>query len=87
MIDRFGFGPQSQIVELASNDGYLLQWFVKAGVPSLGIEPAANVAAAAEDQGVTTLVRFFGVEVAEELTAQESLCRPPAGQQRARPGA
>ena len=70
MIDRFGFGPQSQIIELASNDGYLLQWFVKAGVPSLGIEPAANVAAAAEEKGVTTLVRFFGVELAEELAAQ-----------------
>ena len=70
MIDRFGFGPQSQVIELASNDGYLLQWFVKAGVPSLGIEPAANVAAAAEEKGVTTLVRFFGVELAEELAAQ-----------------
>ena len=70
MIDRFGFGPQSQIIEVASNDGYLLQWFVKAGVPSLGIEPAANVAAAAEEKGVTTLVRFFGVELAEELAAR-----------------
>jgi hypothetical protein len=70
MIDRFGLGPHSQVIELASNDGYLLQWFVKAGVPSLGIEPAANVAAAAEGKGVSTLVRFFGVELAEELTAQ-----------------
>ena len=43
--------PDSSVVELASNDGYLLQWFVKAGVPALGIEPAANVAAAAEDTG------------------------------------
>jgi hypothetical protein len=70
MIDRFGFGPQSQVIELASNDGYLLQWFVKAGVPALGIEPAANVAAAAEEKGVTTLVRFFGIELAKELAAQ-----------------
>jgi hypothetical protein len=70
MIDRFGFGPHSEVIELASNDGYLVQWFVKAGVPSLGIEPAANVAAAAEEKGVSTLVRFFGVELAEELTAQ-----------------
>ena len=70
MIDRFGVGPHSQVIELASNDGYLLQWFVKAGVPSLGIEPAANVAAAAEAKGVNTLVRFFGVELAQELTAQ-----------------
>jgi C-methyltransferase C-terminal domain/Putative zinc binding domain/Methyltransferase domain len=70
MIDRFGFGPESHVVELASNDGYLLQWFVKAGVPALGIEPAANVAAAAEERGVTTLVRFFGTELARELAAE-----------------
>jgi hypothetical protein len=49
MIDRLDLGSTSQVVELASNDGYLLQWFVKAGIPSLGIEPAANVAAAAEE--------------------------------------
>ena len=70
MIDRFGLGPQSHVVELASNDGYLLQWFVKAGVPALGIEPAANVAAAAEERGVTTLVRFFGTELAHELVVE-----------------
>ena len=84
MIDRFRFGPHSEVIELASNDGYLLQWFVKAGVPSLGIEPAANVAAAAEAKGVSTLVRFFGVELAEELSGAGSLCRPPGRQQRAR---
>ena len=70
MFQRFGYGPHSQVIELASNDGYLLQWFVKAGVPSLGIEPAANVAEAAEERGVPTLVRFFGVELAEELAAR-----------------
>jgi hypothetical protein len=70
MIDRFGFDETSSVIELASNDGYLLQWFVKAGVPALGIEPAANVAAAAEERGVPTLVRFFGVELAHELTSQ-----------------
>jgi hypothetical protein len=70
MIDRFGYGPHSQVIELASNDGYLLQWFVKAGIPALGIEPAANVAAAAEDVGVPTLVRFFGVDLANELAAE-----------------
>jgi SAM-dependent methyltransferase len=69
MIDRFGYGPRSHVVEVASNDGYLLQWFVKAGVPCLGIEPAANVAAAAESIGVPTLVRFFGVDLAHELVA------------------
>jgi SAM-dependent methyltransferase len=70
MIDRFGLGPDSQVIELASNDGYLLQWFVKAGVPALGIEPAANVAAVAEEKGVPTLVRFFGVELANELVGE-----------------
>jgi SAM-dependent methyltransferase len=70
VTDRFGYGPHSQVIELASNDGYLLQWFVKAGVPVIGIEPAANVAAAAEERGVPTLVRFFGTELAEELVAQ-----------------
>ena len=70
MIDRFGYDGGSQVVELASNDGYLLQWFVKAGVPALGIEPAANVAAAAEERGVPTLVRFFGAELAHELVGQ-----------------
>jgi hypothetical protein len=70
MTQRFGLGPTSSVVELASNDGYLLQWFVKSGIPVLGIEPAANVATVAEDQGVPTLVRFFGVELANELVAQ-----------------
>ena len=70
MIARFGLGERSQVIELASNDGYLLQWFVKAGVPAMGVEPAANVAAAAEKRGVPTLVRFFGVELAKELAAQ-----------------
>jgi hypothetical protein len=70
MIDRFGLDGRSQVIEVASNDGYLLQWFVKAGVPALGIEPAANVAVAAEERGVPTLVRFFGVELARELVAE-----------------
>ena len=70
MVDRFGLDAGSHVIELASNDGYLLQWFVKAGIPALGIEPAANVAEAAEEKGVSTLVRFFGVELAEELAAE-----------------
>jgi SAM-dependent methyltransferase len=70
MTARFGLGPSSSVMELASNDGYLLQWFVKAGIPVLGIEPAANVAVAAEEKGVSTLVRFFGVELANELVAE-----------------
>ncbi len=70
MTRRFGLGPTSSVIELASNDGYLLQWFVKAGIPVLGIEPAANVAAAAEERSVPTLVRFFGVELARQLAAE-----------------
>jgi hypothetical protein len=70
MASRFGLGPASFVVELASNDGYLLRWFVEMGIPCLGIEPAANVARAAEERGVPTLVRFFGRELAEELAAE-----------------
>jgi len=70
MIKRFALGPRSQVVELASNDGYLLQYFVLAGIPSLGIEPAANVAAAAVTKGVPTLVKFFNRQSAEELATQ-----------------
>ena len=54
----------SLVVELASNDGYLLQHFLPLGVPVLGIEPAANVAKVAIDKGIPTLVEFFGVELA-----------------------
>jgi hypothetical protein len=69
MTQRLGLGPSHSVIELASNDGYLLQWFVKSGIPVLGIEPAANVAVAAEERGVPTLVRFFGVELARQLVA------------------
>jgi SAM-dependent methyltransferase len=68
--DTLRLGPDSLVVELASNDGYLLQHFVARGVPVLGIEPARNVAAAAEERGVPTLTRFFGVELARELVAE-----------------
>jgi SAM-dependent methyltransferase len=64
---RFGLGPMSRVIELGSNDGYLLQFFVQRGIPTLGIDPAANVAKAAEARGVPTLVKFFGVETAREL--------------------
>jgi hypothetical protein len=70
MAARLGLGPQSFVVEVASNDGYLLQYFVQRNVPVLGIEPAANVARVAVERGVPTLTRFFGVEVAKELAAQ-----------------
>ena len=58
------------MVELASNDGYLLQYFVERGIPALGVEPAANVARAAVERGVPTEVRFFGVEAARDLVAR-----------------
>jgi SAM-dependent methyltransferase len=70
MIGRFGLGPGSFVVEVASNDGYLLQYFVKQGVPVLGIEPAANVAKVAVEKGVPTLTRFFGARLASELAAE-----------------
>ena len=70
MIGRFGFGPKSQVIEIASNDGYLLQYFKQKGVPVLGIEPAKNVAEAAVARGIPTLTRFFGVKTARELVAQ-----------------
>jgi SAM-dependent methyltransferase len=70
MTQRFALGPKSQVVELASNDGYLLQYFMLDKIPVLGIEPAANVAAVAVQKGVPTLVKFFNRESAEELAAQ-----------------
>jgi len=67
MVERFGIDASNFVVELASNDGYLLQYFVEKKVPVLGIEPAANVAAVAVERGVPTLVKFFGRETAREL--------------------
>lgn len=65
--DRLGLGPGSFVVEVASNDGYLLQHFVRKGIPVLGIEPAANVARVAVEKGIPTLVKFFGEETARGL--------------------
>jgi SAM-dependent methyltransferase len=70
MQTRFGLSSKSFVAEVASNDGYLLQYLVRKGVPVLGIEPAANVAKAAIEKGVPTLVRFFGAELAKELAAE-----------------
>jgi 2-polyprenyl-3-methyl-5-hydroxy-6-metoxy-1,4-benzoquinol methylase len=67
MIQRFALNEQSSVVEVASNDGYLLQYFVKRNVPVLGIEPAANIAKVASAKGVPTLVKFFGTQLASEL--------------------
>jgi SAM-dependent methyltransferase len=68
-VERFALGPKSQVIELASNDGYLLQYFVTKGIPALGIDPAENVAKAAEARGVPTLARFFDASLGAELAA------------------
>ena len=67
MVKRFGYNASSQVIEIASNDGYLLQYFKEQGVPVLGIEPTANTAAAAKEKGIDSVVDFFGVRLAKEL--------------------
>lgn len=67
MTKRFGLGPQSLVVEVASNDGYLLQHFKAAGIGVLGVEPAANVAAVAVEKGIPSEVAFFNRETAQRL--------------------
>lgn len=69
---RWGLGPKSLVVEVASNDGYFLRWFAEAGIPVLGIEPARNVAVVAEERGIPTVAEFFGVALAERLVSEGS---------------
>jgi 2-polyprenyl-3-methyl-5-hydroxy-6-metoxy-1,4-benzoquinol methylase len=69
MVERFGFNAQSKVVEIASNDGYLLQYFHKKGIPVLGVEPAVNVSQVAKDKGIPVVNKFFGVQTATELAA------------------
>ncbi|NNF59473.1 MAG: methyltransferase domain-containing protein [Rhodothermaceae bacterium] len=70
ITERLGLGASSQVVELASNDGYLLRWFAERGIPCLGVEPAANVAEAAEARGIPTRVAFFGEAEAKQMVAE-----------------
>ncbi len=70
MVGRFEINAESFVVELASNDGYLLQYFVEKGIPVLGVEPAANVARAAIEKGVPTIVKFFGERSALEMAEE-----------------
>ena len=86
ITDRLGLGPDSFVVEVASNDGYLLQHFVRKGIRSSGIEPAANVAKVAEEKGIPTLVKFFGEQTARELAAAGEEGGPDLRGQRARAG-
>jgi len=70
MTQRFGYTSNSLVIEVASNDGYLLQYFHQNNIPVLGIEPTANTAAAAKEKGVDSVVDFFGVRLAKELVAK-----------------
>src|SRR5439155_13160000 len=70
---RFAIDSSSHVVELASNDGYLLQYFMARGVAVLGIEPAANVARVAESRGIPTVVRFFGEQAAKDVVSDRGL--------------
>lgn len=65
-----GLGPDSLVVEIASNDGYLLKNFVEAGIPVLGIEPALNIAKVAEERGIRTVSEFFGADLGRQLAAE-----------------
>jgi SAM-dependent methyltransferase len=67
---RLEMGPDHLVLEIASNDGYLLQYFVERGIPVLGVEPAANVAEVAKEKGIPTLARFFRVSLARKLAAE-----------------
>ena len=67
MVERFKLGKQRQVVEIASNDGYLLQYFVQKGIPALGVEPAKNVAKVAIQKGIPTITEFFGVSLAKRM--------------------
>lgn len=67
MVERFELNEQSQVIEVASNDGYLLQYFVAKGLSVLGIEPAANIAEVAVQKGIPTIVKFFGEKTAKDI--------------------
>ncbi|MBW4470410.1 MAG: class I SAM-dependent methyltransferase [Stenomitos rutilans HA7619-LM2] len=70
VVERFNLNEQSQVIELASNDGYLLQYFVEKNIPALGIEPATNIAKVAIAKGIPTVNEFFGQECAHRLIQQ-----------------
>jgi SAM-dependent methyltransferase len=73
MMNRFGFSDKSQVMEIASNDGYLLQYFQEYNVPVLGIEPAANTAEVARKKGIETIVDFFGSQFAHDRLVDNNI--------------
>ena len=73
MIKKFDFNEKSVVIEIASNDGYLLQFFKEKNIPILGIEPAVNVAKVAKEKGIPTITKFFGVNTANELKKENKL--------------
>lgn len=72
-VERFHLNGKSRVIEIASNDGYLLQYFHQRGISVLGVEPAENVSAVARGKGIETLTRFFGVTTAKDLAKSERL--------------
>jgi len=70
VVERFGLGCESHVVEIASNDGYLLQYVKQRGIPCLGVEPTASTATAARQKGIETIEEFFGLSLAKSLAAQ-----------------
>jgi 2-polyprenyl-3-methyl-5-hydroxy-6-metoxy-1,4-benzoquinol methylase len=70
MTSRFGYNSSSLVIEIASNDGYLLQYFREKSVPVLGVEPTANTAAVAIEKGIPSVVDFFGVRLAKQLAGE-----------------
>jgi len=73
MVERFGFNSSSQVIEIASNDGYLLQYFKEYNIPVLGVDPTANTAAVAIAKGIPTIVDFFGTEFAQKKLVDQKI--------------
>jgi len=71
MVQRFGFGPDALVIEIASNDGYLLQYFRERGIPVLGVDPTANTAKVAREKGIEIIVDFFGRDFAERRLVEK----------------
>ncbi len=84
MTGRLGLTAGSQVIEVASNDGYLLQHFAAGGIPVLGVEPAANVAEAARSRGIPTEVEFLGPETGQQIARPARAGRPGRREQRFR---